>query len=399
MEKYRKIAAVLLLAATAAGTVALSVFLTRWVIMSSQMEKEELFNRLDFKIKQAVNETQDEIRILFPLLTGNISKADIRSAYKIWESNSEYKQLIKSIIYVKSVVKKELITYYPDTDTYGIFLKDESLQMLLDPGNNTKDKYIEIINKLDDSGYILMPVFKGDSEDSASIMPEQLFIIAVNQDVLLGKLLKNRIESNLPNSKYRIYVAGKDTIVAENTDGSEAEPDLVLSLRGNMFQFGAIPEYSWAIRESRLLSPDLVSVFSDKGIISAVRRQHTEKSILVNFYLSENPYLKQISVRKTVSLILGNSALILIWGSLFVLTLLYGRSRRLRKQEQEFVRSIINGMPEHLKEVLVLCYYHRFAYKEIAEIVGIPLGTVKSRLHTAVSYFGRAYQAAVKERV
>ena len=56
-------------------------------------------------------------------------------------------------------------------------------------------------------------------------------------------------------------------------------------------------------------------------------------------------------------------------------------------------------MPEHLKEVLVLSYYHRFAYKEMAEILGIPLGTVKSRLHSAVSYFGREYQLAVKEQV
>ena len=70
-----------------------------------------------------------------------------------------------------------------------------------------------------------------------------------------------------------------------------------------------------------------------------------------------------------------------------------------KKQEREFVRSIVDGMPENLKEILVLSYYHRFAYKEIAEIVGIPLGTVKSRLHTAVSYFGRAYTSAVKERV
>ena len=69
-----------------------------------------------------------------------------------------------------------------------------------------------------------------------------------------------------------------------------------------------------------------------------------------------------------------------------------------KKEERELVRSIVDEMPEHLKEVLVLSYYHRFAYKEMAEIVGIPLGTVKSRLHAAVSYFGRAYQAAVKER-
>ena len=56
-------------------------------------------------------------------------------------------------------------------------------------------------------------------------------------------------------------------------------------------------------------------------------------------------------------------------------------------------------MPEHLREVLVLSYYHRFAYKEIAEVVGVPLGTVKSRLHAAVAHFGKAYRSATRERV
>jgi RNA polymerase sigma-70 factor (ECF subfamily) len=55
-------------------------------------------------------------------------------------------------------------------------------------------------------------------------------------------------------------------------------------------------------------------------------------------------------------------------------------------------------MPRKLAEVLVLAYYHRFAYKDIAEIVGIPLGTVKSRLHAAIVCFGSAYREAVGEQ-
>jgi len=70
-----------------------------------------------------------------------------------------------------------------------------------------------------------------------------------------------------------------------------------------------------------------------------------------------------------------------------------------RDEEQEFVRSILAAMPDHLREVLVLSYYHRFPYKEIAEILGIPLGTVKSRLHAAVGTFGQAYRAATREQV
>lgn len=58
------------------------------------------------------------------------------------------------------------------------------------------------------------------------------------------------------------------------------------------------------------------------------------------------------------------------------------------------VRSIMGAMPTKLSEVLILAYYHRFAYKDIAEIIGIPLGTVKSRLHAAVVHFGQRYREA-----
>lgn len=68
------------------------------------------------------------------------------------------------------------------------------------------------------------------------------------------------------------------------------------------------------------------------------------------------------------------------------------------KEEREFVRMVLEQMPDRLREVLVLSYYHHFAYKEIADVLGVPLGTVKSRLHAAVGHFGRAYKMA-KERV
>jgi RNA polymerase sigma-70 factor, ECF subfamily len=42
------------------------------------------------------------------------------------------------------------------------------------------------------------------------------------------------------------------------------------------------------------------------------------------------------------------------------------------------------ALPERLREVLVLRYYQDLGEAEIAEILGIPRGTVKSRLHSAV---------------
>lgn len=67
------------------------------------------------------------------------------------------------------------------------------------------------------------------------------------------------------------------------------------------------------------------------------------------------------------------------------------------EEQRRAVRRIMESMPDRLAEVLILAYYHRFPYKEIADIVGIPLGTVKSRLHAAILYFGQKYRAAAPE--
>jgi RNA polymerase sigma-70 factor (ECF subfamily) len=66
------------------------------------------------------------------------------------------------------------------------------------------------------------------------------------------------------------------------------------------------------------------------------------------------------------------------------------------EEKRRVVQRVIRKMPEHLREALVLGYFHRFPYKEMAEILDVPLGTVKSRLHAAVGHFARCYQAAVK---
>lgn len=72
---------------------------------------------------------------------------------------------------------------------------------------------------------------------------------------------------------------------------------------------------------------------------------------------------------------------------------------RLEADEQRaIVRRIIEQMPDNLREMLILGYFQRFSYKEMAEILSIPLGTVKSRLHTAVSYFADLYQQEEQKR-
>ena len=58
------------------------------------------------------------------------------------------------------------------------------------------------------------------------------------------------------------------------------------------------------------------------------------------------------------------------------------------------VRQIVANMPEKLRGILILAYFEQFSYKQMAEILSIPIGTVKSRLHTAVAYFTKKWKAA-----
>jgi RNA polymerase sigma-70 factor (ECF subfamily) len=57
------------------------------------------------------------------------------------------------------------------------------------------------------------------------------------------------------------------------------------------------------------------------------------------------------------------------------------------------VRRVVARLPARLREVLTLAYFHRLSYAEIAGILGIPVGTVKSRLHTAVGTFAEDWNA------
>ena len=69
-----------------------------------------------------------------------------------------------------------------------------------------------------------------------------------------------------------------------------------------------------------------------------------------------------------------------------------------REELQRQVQTTVTGMPEHLREILLLSYFHQFPYKQISEILDIPLGTVKSRLHAAVAHFADRWRATNQNR-
>jgi RNA polymerase sigma-70 factor (ECF subfamily) len=66
----------------------------------------------------------------------------------------------------------------------------------------------------------------------------------------------------------------------------------------------------------------------------------------------------------------------------------------IRTETASCVEQVIANMPEKLREILLLAYFHRFSYKQIARILSIPMGTVKSRLHAAVKRFAKEWKAS-----
>ena len=58
---------------------------------------------------------------------------------------------------------------------------------------------------------------------------------------------------------------------------------------------------------------------------------------------------------------------------------------------REDVRASVDQLPDLFRQVVVLAYYQGLKYREIADILDIPVGTVKSRLHAALAKLQEAW--------
>ena len=63
-------------------------------------------------------------------------------------------------------------------------------------------------------------------------------------------------------------------------------------------------------------------------------------------------------------------------------------------ERRELVRTAVDRLPELFRQVVVLAYYQGLKYREIADILAIPVGTVKSRLHAALVKLQEAWAEA-----
>lgn len=54
--------------------------------------------------------------------------------------------------------------------------------------------------------------------------------------------------------------------------------------------------------------------------------------------------------------------------------------------DQEHLQNVLNDLPEEFRSPVVLYYFEEFSYKEIAEQMDVPVGTIMSRLARAKAY-------------
>jgi RNA polymerase sigma-70 factor (ECF subfamily) len=62
------------------------------------------------------------------------------------------------------------------------------------------------------------------------------------------------------------------------------------------------------------------------------------------------------------------------------------------EEQREWIRAEVEKLPVHLRSVVLMTYYQGLKYREVAEALGIPVGTMKSRLHTALARIQTAWR-------
>lgn len=76
-----------------------------------------------------------------------------------------------------------------------------------------------------------------------------------------------------------------------------------------------------------------------------------------------------------------------------------GPTERIEEEEQSrMVQRAVDQMSPRLREILLMAYFQKMTYAHIAEAFGIPVGTVKSRLHAAVANFAKKWQEQINAR-
>lgn len=66
-------------------------------------------------------------------------------------------------------------------------------------------------------------------------------------------------------------------------------------------------------------------------------------------------------------------------------------ARSIEMDQSREVKETLDSMPQGSREIILLAYFQRLSYQQISEMLKIPLGTVKSRMHAAVAHFSQRW--------
>ncbi len=56
------------------------------------------------------------------------------------------------------------------------------------------------------------------------------------------------------------------------------------------------------------------------------------------------------------------------------------------------IRDTLDRLPESMTTILHLIYYQGLKYREAAEVLNVPVGTIKSRLHSAIHRLSEVWE-------
>ncbi len=71
----------------------------------------------------------------------------------------------------------------------------------------------------------------------------------------------------------------------------------------------------------------------------------------------------------------------------------------MERERAELVWLVLDQLPKEAREILVLCDMQGFSYAEVAAILNLQEGTVKSRLHRARNAFKKAWEKLTREQM
>lgn len=62
------------------------------------------------------------------------------------------------------------------------------------------------------------------------------------------------------------------------------------------------------------------------------------------------------------------------------------------------LRAAVAGLPERQREVILLCYHEGLTHEQAADVLEVPVGTLKSRLHAALTELRKRLSNEVRAR-